>query len=68
MNDRISHALQSGNLRQAVYLAKKDKYNLRLFTFKDLVTKYLTALLDDDEAESAAFECSQLLTEVRCMA
>lgn len=65
MNDRISHALQNGNIRQAVYLAKKDKYNLRLFTYKDLVSKYLNSLLDDDQAEVAAFECSQLLTEVQ---
>jgi hypothetical protein len=64
VNDRISHALQSGNIRQAVYLAKKDKYNLRLFTFKDLVKKLITSLLDDDQAEAAALECSQLLTEV----
>lgn len=65
VNDRIAHALHGGNIRQAVYLAKKDKYNLRLFSYKDLVNKFITSLLDDDQAEAAAFECSQLLTEVQ---
>lgn len=64
VNDRIALALQAGDIRGAVYMAKKDKYTLRTFSFQDLVRKFLTSLLDEDKPEEAAFECSQLIVEL----
>lgn len=61
VNDRITSALQRGDLLSAVELAHKDRNVLRIYQYHDLVKAYLNSLFHKDQAELAAKECARLI-------
>lgn len=68
VNDRILVALQNQELQQAVNLAYSDKSSLKHYKYSELVTLYMTYLLDKCPAEGgsahigdAVKECQRLI-------
>jgi hypothetical protein len=61
VNDRITSALQIGDLKTAVDLAHNDRHVLRIYQYHDLVKSYINSLFNDDNAELAAKECTRLI-------
>jgi len=61
VNDRITAALQQGDLRKAVDLAQGDRHTLRIYQYHDLVRAYVNSLFNEDKAELAAEECHRLI-------
>lgn len=61
VNDRITSALQAGDLQSAVNLAHNDRHVLRIYQYHDLVKSYINSLFNDDNAELAAKECARLI-------
>ena len=61
VNDRITTALQMGDLKTAVDLAHNDKNMLRVYQYHDLVKAYINSLFNADNAELAAKECARLI-------
>lgn len=61
VNDRISMALQQGDVLLAVNLASKDRNSLRHYLYNDLLNLHIENLLEFNEPEKAALECCRLI-------
>lgn len=60
-DDRITAALEAGDIEQAVNLAAADKSSLRRHKFQELVKEYFDLLLDKEQSQKAANEARGLL-------
>jgi hypothetical protein len=60
---RVGHALAQRDVRRAVDIAKVDRAALTLYKYADLLQLYLTHLLEQREAATAAAECRRLIGE-----
>lgn len=65
VNDHIGEALQNMDMKRAVELACSDRTSLKQYGFHDLLTLYITALLNKEQAEEAAKECLRLITSLQ---
>lgn len=62
-DDRVSMAIEQGDLKIAVDLALADPLSLRQHSHREVISLYLQSLLDADKAEEAAKECPKLLKQ-----
>ena len=61
INDRVTSALEKGDIKEAVCLAFSDRTSLRQYQLHDLMTLYIEDLLDNGNADLAAEECNALI-------
>ena len=60
-DDRISEALDSEDLKEALELAISDRLSLRRYRLQDICLAYIHKLLESGQAEKAATECPRVL-------
>lgn len=65
VNDHIGEALKDMDMKRAVELACNDRTGLKQYGFHDLLTLYITDLLNKEQAEEAAKECLRLITSLQ---
>ena len=61
MNDRITSALQNGDLKLAINLAYNDRNSLKLYHYQDILSYYFEDLFDQKESVLVATETTKFL-------
>ena len=61
INDRVTSALEKGELREAVCLGFSDRTSLRNYRLHDLMTLYIEDLLESNKVTLAGEECNALI-------